>query len=274
MSQPDRQAQRKIAAQLQRVLIVEPIPAGARLMGDLLRQLDGKLIHVESSAKSALAAAASIDPQIIFTELSGPDFDGLALVRALRRSRLACRKAPIIVVTSGATTATITASRDAGVHEFLRKPFNLGDLMKRLEAVALRSRPWIEALDYIGPDRRRFNSAEYQGERKRGTDQRQPTAATRTRQALQILNSAIDAIESDPMQALRAMQAQAAELQAVALSTKNLELGQATFKLNQTLKLAALDGRLSRVELEAHAKALGLFMPAQRSVENASARMI
>jgi len=264
MSQLDRQDQRKITSQLQRVLIVEPFSAPARLLSDLLKQMGANMIHVAAQQSVAMAACAAIDPQIVFTEYAGTGLDGLSFVRALRRSTMACRKVPVIVVTTEATAASITASRDAGVHEFLRKPFTIGDLSRRLEAVTLKNRPWVEAVDYIGPDRRRFNSAEYQGARKRKSDGNPPTADERVRQALQILASAIGAIDKDPTQALRAMQAQAAELQAVAVQTENANLGQAAFQLNQALKLAALDGRLSHADLEACAKALSYFMPAEK----------
>src|SRR5215217_8938999 len=66
---------------------------------------------------------------------------------------------------------------DAGVHEFLRKPFTSGDLLKRVENVALKPRTWIEAVGYVGPDRRRFNSGEYSGPTKRKSDRAATGAA-------------------------------------------------------------------------------------------------
>ena len=268
MTPPDRLNQRKIGAQLQRVLIVDG-SASARLLADLLKQHDAKLVHIETTTGGALTACAALDPQMVFTELSGPGFDGLEFVRALRRSTMSCRKTPVIVVTAEATAATIIASRDSGVHEFIRKPFNMGDVTRRLEAVTLKSRPWVEAVHYIGPDRRRFNSAEYAGKRKRKSDGRQPTPADRIGQALKILRGAIDAVDTDPMQALRAMQAQVAELQAVALDTRDLNLAQAVFQLNQTLKLAALDGKMTRADLEVCSGGLWAFTPPETEADKA-----
>ena len=72
------------------------------------------------------------------------------------------------MVTAEATAAAILAARHAaGVHEFLRKPYTIKDVMRRLDAAILRQREWIEAVSYIGPDRRRFNSGDYVGPRKR-----------------------------------------------------------------------------------------------------------
>ncbi len=88
----------------------------------------------------------------------------------LRRSTLDCRQAPIIVLSAEATAAAIKAARDAGAHEFLCKPFTAGALFKRVENVILKPRPWIEAKMYVGPDRRRFNSGEFEGDKKRRAD--------------------------------------------------------------------------------------------------------
>ena len=214
---------RQLAPFLQRVLVVDSSQAGARLLVELLKGLGAKHVYVETTDAGALNVCKSLEPQAIFTELTGKNLDGLAFVRSLRRSTLSCRQAPVIVVTGEATAAAIVASRNAGVHEFLRKPFTTKDVVRRVEAVTLRSRDWIEAINYIGPDRRRFNSGDYQGPRKRLSDSPAMADAARIRQALMILKSAIDAIESDPMQALRSMQAQAEELKRAAAAIKRPE---------------------------------------------------
>lgn len=252
---------RQLAPFLQRVLVVDGSAAGARLLGELLKGLGARHVYVEASGAGAMAACKAFEPQIIFTELGGRELDGLHLTRTLRRSHLACRQAPVIMVTAEATAAAIVASRNAGVHEFLRKPFTTKDLVRRLEAVCLRSRDWIEAINYVGPDRRRFNSGDYQGPRKRLSDHPAMADAARIRQALIILKSAVKAIESDPIQALRSMQAQCAELQAVAAAIKDPKLTAATAVFDRCLLAAAQSGVLSRSDVEASSASLWPFMP-------------
>ncbi|MDR3511881.1 MAG: response regulator [Caulobacteraceae bacterium] len=253
---------RQLAPFLQRVLVVDGSHAGARLLGELLKGVGAKHVYAEPTAAAAMAACKNFEPQVIFTELTGRDLDGLNLVRTLRRSTLSCRQTPVIVVTTEATAAAIVASRNAGVHEFLRKPFTTKDLVRRLEAVCLRSRDWIEAINYIGPDRRRFNSGDYQGPRKRQSDHPAMADAARIRQALIILKSAIKAIESDPAQALRSMQAQNGELRTVAASIKDPKLSAATAVFGRCLAAAAESGVLSRSDVEASSASLWGFMPA------------
>jgi DNA-binding response OmpR family regulator len=222
----DHKLTQRMAPMLQKVLVVDPSPASARMLGDLMRNLSSGQIYTAATNAKGIVAAQQVDPQLIFVELSGDGIDGVAFAREVRRSHFNCREVPIIVVTATATAGGIMAARDAGVHEFLRKPYNAKDLLKRLEAVTLRKRDWIEAVGYIGPDRRRFNSGDYTGPRKRQSDAKTPDAA-KILQALKIVKSAILAIDTDPAQALRALKAQAADLQKVAQAVGDATLAAA-----------------------------------------------
>ena len=214
----------RMAPLLQKVLIVDPSPASARLLADLMRNVSSGQTWIAPDNRRGLATAELAGPQLIFVELSGPNVNGLDFAKQLRRSEHSCRKAPIVMVTATATAAAILAARDAGVHEFLRKPFTLKDLLRRLEAVTLRRRDWVEAVDYIGPDRRRFNSGDYSGKLKRQSDAAVTPNAARITQALKILKSALKAVESDPRQALRSMEAQIVDLREAGKALANLPL--------------------------------------------------
>jgi DNA-binding response OmpR family regulator len=91
-----------------------------------------------------------------------PPFDGPAFVKALRRSGLPCRDAPVIMMSREPTLAAMREAQNAGAHEFLIRPFSAYQLAKRLQAIAA-PRPWVETAAYVGPDRRRFNSAAMPG---------------------------------------------------------------------------------------------------------------
>ena len=207
----DQRLSKRMAPMLQRVLIIDPAPSSAKMLSERIRDISMGQIHVADSNAGGLNSARQSEPQLIFVEQSGDNVDGIAFTRQLRRGGMACRKVPIILTTGAATAAGILAARDAGVHEFLRKPYTTRDLLRRLEAVTLRPRDWIEAVAYVGPDRRRFNSGDYAGSLKRQTDAVTPDAA-RVLQSLRIIKSAVMAIDADPRQALRALEAQAADL--------------------------------------------------------------
>lgn len=260
----DGQSAKRFAGRLERVLVVDPQPASARLAHELLKDLGARSIISDPHPGRALAIARKEEPQIVICEYAGPDFNGIDFVRALRRSDMACRQAPVIMVTAEATAASITAARDAGVHEFLKKPYTIKDLTRRLEAVTIKSRDWVEAVRYIGPDRRRFNSGEYAGPRKRKSDA-VPTDSARVEQALRIVRAALHAIDSDPQQAMRSMLAQASDLTKAGVALGDMQLTTAAAGLQTCLNEVAETGRFNRPRIEAACLPLWVFMPSDAS---------
>ncbi|RYG18604.1 MAG: response regulator [Caulobacteraceae bacterium] len=223
----DRRVLAKLEPVVSRVLIVDPNPHAARLLYDIMKALGARDVVTVSDEAKALKAAAAMEPGIVFIERTGEGLDGESLARRLRRSDLECRRAPIIMVTAEATATTILGARDAGVHEFLRKPFTGGDLLKRVENVALKPRTWVEAVGYVGPDRRRFNSGEYSGPSKRKSDREATGAAAMAAdkdQAMRILAAALDQFDSDPAQAVRAIREQASTLKTLAMKASDTRL--------------------------------------------------
>lgn len=250
----------RMAPLMQKVLIVDPAPASARLLADLMRNLTPCQLWSSNTTRKGLEAAKQVNPQLIFVELAGQGVDGIDFTRRLRHSDMACREAPVIMVTATATAGAIIAARDAGVHEFLRKPYTAKDLLRRLEAVTLRKRDWIEAVHYVGPDRRRFNSGDYSGPLKRRSDAKTPEAA-RILQALKILKSAVSAVGSEPAQALRSMLAQTSELQRAASVTGETRLVAAVTEFQRFLALSAQNGVLIPTDIETRAAPVLAFLP-------------
>lgn len=228
----------RIAPTLQRVVIVDPNLAPARLLLDIIKSLGAREVVHETDELRALDAIREIEPGLIFSERTGPSLDGESLTRKVRRSNLASRRAPIVMVTADATATTIKGARDCGVHEFLRKPFTSADLFRRVENVALKPRDWIEGVAYVGPDRRRFNSGEYAGPQKRKQDK--PASGTEAAiavkdQAMRILAAALNQFDSDPTQAVRAARQQAETLKGLAIKTSDAKLAIAAAGLEATL---------------------------------------
>jgi DNA-binding response OmpR family regulator len=225
-----------------RILVIDPNLGSAKVLANMLRSLSPSAeVYGARDAEKAMLLAGEVDPQLVFVEAAGPGLDGMAFTRAYRRSDMACREAPIIMVFAEVKAAQILAARDVGVHEFLRRPVSLGDLERRLEAVSGRPRDWIEGVNYVGPDRRRFNSAEYKGPNKRRTDGTK--TGQRINQALRIVQSASRQVDADPVQAARALSTQARIL--IELSTGQdalRRLGAAALAMQAYLQTAARQG--------------------------------
>ena len=261
MSESDAPNPKTYARHLKRVLVVDAHPVASRELVESLKALGAASVRSELNTKAATIAAREDDPQIIFTEFAGAHWDGLQFVRTIRRSDLTCRQAPVIMVTAEITAHAILGARDSGVHEFVRKPYTLKDLARRIEAVASGDRDWIEAVGYVGPDRRRFNSAEYMGPRKRRSDNTATPPSAKLDQALRIVRSALAALEQDPKQALRSLDAQVFDLKALAQAVTDKKLDAAAAILGLQLGECHQNGELDRFKLEAAARPLLEYLP-------------
>jgi DNA-binding response OmpR family regulator len=74
-------------------------------------------------------------------------------------------------------------ARDAGVTEFLVKPFNARDLYRRIAQLIERPRQFVRSEDFFGPDRRRGSSETYTGPLRRESDGLDNVAKVQEQQA-------------------------------------------------------------------------------------------
>lgn len=252
-----------VGALLQRVLIVDAYPASAKMLSDLVRSIGRCQIWTAGDPARGLEQAQTIEPHLVFVEHGGGQ-DGVGFVRTLRRSYTAARKAGVIVVSAEATAAAIIAARDAGAHEFLRRPYTFNELVRRLDAVARRPRAWVEGVDYVGPDRRRFNAGDYAGPLRRRVDHARTPDEARILQALRNLKAALAALDRDPRQALRSMQAQVDDLGSVAQTKSDAVFRAAVGALAESIMRRDV-ATLNWPEIQRLAAPLLAFLPAEQS---------
>jgi CheY-like chemotaxis protein len=242
---PDPDLVDQLAPHLERVLVIDPYEGSVKVAAELLRGLGAWRVEGVMTSRQGYDLASSWSPHLIISESRAPGVDGAAFTRALRRSTMNCRQVPVIMASSSPTAPEITAARDAGAHEFLRKPYSANDLKRRVQNVTGQPRPWIEAMAYVGPDRRRFNSGGYGGARRRSADRgdtQVQSESTRFQQALAILSSAISHYDTDPAQATRAMRSQVEVLSALALKLGQPRLVHSVAALDRYLTTAAQSG--------------------------------
>lgn len=254
---------RKTGAKFERILVIDPNMATAKMLANLLRSMwPSAQVYGAKDTDRAMMLASEVDPQLVFVESIGPNLDGMAFTRAFRRSDYSCREAPIIMIFGEVTATQILSARDVGVHEFMRRPITLGDLQKRIAAVSGRPRDWIEAVGYVGPDRRRFNSADYKGPRKRRTDG--TVKLQKMNQALCIIQSATAQMEADPVQAARALNTQARILMELTAGQEQYKrLGMAATYLKAYLQsVAQQTAPFTRDQVETYAANVLLVAPA------------
>jgi len=140
------------------ILIIDPQPHMASLVTTMLRSIGQRESREINEANLAIVELGrrAYDVIIIDDGITNPH--AVELVRRIRANK-ECENqmTPIIMMSAAPDASRIAAARDAGVTEFLRKPFAANHLKSRLDTIAAAPREFIEAEAYAGPDRRRRN---------------------------------------------------------------------------------------------------------------------
>jgi two-component system chemotaxis response regulator CheY len=112
------------------------------------------------------------NPDLVIADWMMKPMDGISFTRIIRNDPQSPNPyVPIILMTGFSEKRRVLQARDAGVTEFLVKPFNARDLYKRLVQVIERPRQFVKSPDFFGPDRRRRRVDDYTGPLQRETDQ-------------------------------------------------------------------------------------------------------
>ena len=125
----------------ERILIVEDDPTLRRVLCDNL-VFEGYRVDAVSDGKSAINYVRTSAPDLIVLDLTLPDFDGLDLCPVLRQSG----KVPIIILSARGQKADKLKGLKLGADDYITKPFDLQELMARINAVLRRAHPALERL--------------------------------------------------------------------------------------------------------------------------------
>ena len=162
------------------VLVVEDTLPMQKLVVSVLESLGVGQVYSADSGERGFETFKRVNPDIVISDWHMKPMDGIALTQEIRKNQLSPnRMAPIVLVTGYSALARVSEARDAGVTEFLVKPFSANDLAKRLAYVINKPRDFIDCQQYFGPDRRRRAQPDYNGPYRRMTDQNEDKAASK-----------------------------------------------------------------------------------------------
>src|SRR5664280_2105821 len=116
------------------ILVVDDDPKIVRLVRTYLER-EGFRVVEAADGRSALAAVALEAPALVVLDLMLPEVDGLAVIRAVRRTA----PTPIIVLSARGATADRIAGLAEGADDYLPKPFSPAELVLRVRRVLARS---------------------------------------------------------------------------------------------------------------------------------------
>jgi len=156
------------------VLVADRDQRTASLVQRILFSFGFRNMDVTTNGESALALLRSRPYDIIITEWNMVPVDGVTLVKAIRYAKEDARiprDIPIIMLTARADKKSVYIARDAGITEFVAKPFSAKTISNRIIQIIDNPRSFVEAPGYVGPDRRR------RGEPPPGVSDRRGTAS-------------------------------------------------------------------------------------------------
>ena len=155
-----------------RILVADHRPFQRRLIADALRGLGRVDVGYAETGDQCLLALSYFQPEILIVDWDLDDGRGLQLVTRLRAGEAddAHRKLPVIMVATQHTSGDVARARNAGVDEFVLRPFSIFTLTKRVQELRVRQREFIESPRYTGPCRRRRRVGNYDGPRRRMFD--------------------------------------------------------------------------------------------------------
>lgn len=120
-----------------RILVVEDEVSIRDMVSFALRKAGMEVAHA-GDAKSAQLAIAEQIPDLILLDWMLPGSSGLELARRLRRDNLS-REIPIIMLTARGEEMDRVNGLEAGVDDYVVKPFSTRELLARIKAVLRRS---------------------------------------------------------------------------------------------------------------------------------------
>jgi len=118
-----------------KVLIVEDDATIARFV-ELELSHAGYDVYKFGDGESALEEVAEIRPDLMLLDLMLPGVDGLTVARTVRERGLGM---PIMMLTARSETQDVVKGFEAGADDYLRKPFEIPELLSRVRALLKRT---------------------------------------------------------------------------------------------------------------------------------------
>ena len=109
------------------VLVAEDHPINQKLITTLLERM-GWTVHLVADGKQAVEGAASADYALVLMDMQMPEMDGLTATRHIRQLSGPRAAVPIVALTANAMQSDREACLQAGMNDFLAKPFKTDEL--------------------------------------------------------------------------------------------------------------------------------------------------
>lgn len=137
-----------------RVLCADENPQGLDILGQILMGFGVQQVTRAQSGQEIRQALSRTPFDLVLID-AGVEGNGHEVVRWLRTSKLdPNRYAPVIVLGGHTPMSQVQMARDCGSSFLVTKPISARILLDRIYWIGLVKRPFVEAENYVGPDRR------------------------------------------------------------------------------------------------------------------------
>jgi len=116
------------------VLIVDDYKTMLRIVGNLLKQLGFSNIDEATDGASALEKLRQKPYGLVISDWNMEPMTGLQLLKEVR-SDIKLKTVPFIMVTAESKTENVVAAKQAGVNNYIVKPFNAATLKQKISSV-------------------------------------------------------------------------------------------------------------------------------------------
>ena len=158
-----------------RVLLVDDHTHIRAIFTSILNGLGMFRLSTADRSDRALSTLEAEPIDLVITDFNMPGLSGIGLAQRIRQEVRSKNprfnpSIPIIMITSFGTKKCLMAARDAGVDEFLAKPFTTLAVAERIDSAINMQRSFIVSENYIGPCRRRKVDPILSGLKRREAD--------------------------------------------------------------------------------------------------------
>ena len=116
------------------VLVVDDYKTMLRIIRNLLNQLEFNNVHEATDGGSALNKLRDKKFGLVISDWNMEPMTGLQLLREVRADAN-LKDTPFIMITAESKTENVIAAKEAGVSNYIVKPFNAGTLKTKITSV-------------------------------------------------------------------------------------------------------------------------------------------
>lgn len=121
-----------------KILVIDDEPVNTALFEAILADEGYGRVKAINDSRTALEVCRAFAPDLILLDLMMPHVDGISILRSLRAEQAGV-SIPVMVLTADETRETKLKALEVGATDFVLKPFDLPDALRRIEhLLALR----------------------------------------------------------------------------------------------------------------------------------------